>query len=224
MNTVIEERAAELQQATEALAGIREMIQEKQSELDTADTERQRLDSLIIQGDRQAMTDIIDARAVVNGLKTHLADLHKALAGAEHRRDEAEASQLEARVSELDVEGALIDEQMRALWVGVQTKVDKFVHEALKKTEVHNKAIQELSGLKQQARALRGEEPERFDPFAISTPTKHSTSAGSVTSVSDTRLHEEHVAKSRDRYMAPIIARQEQQARANGGVTLFAGM
>lgn len=208
MNTVIEERAAELQQATEALAGIRDMIQEKQSELDTADTERQRLDSLIIQGDRQAMIDIIDASAVVTGLKTHLANLHKALAGAEHRRDEAEASHVEARVNGLDVEGALSEEQIKKLALAAVEKSDQIWFELFKTVEANSKAFDQIKIMQNRVRKLRGQALESLYTGSLEAVTE----AGTIRRTGADDIHRDYVAKTRDRFKAPLQAELKREA------------
>lgn len=207
MNTVIEERATELQQATEALAGIREVIQEKRGELDTADTERQRLESLIVQGNRQAMTDILDARATVNGLKTHLADLHKALAGAEHRRDEAEASHIEARVNGLDVEGALNEERIKKLALAAVEKSDQIWFELFKTVEANSQAFDQIKVMQNRARELRGQPLESLYSGSMEVVTD----AGTIRRTGADDIHRDYVAKAITRFKAPLVAELERE-------------
>lgn len=196
MNDTINELQADLKQAEGALTSINEVITEKRQALAEAEASREQLDGLILhRGDTQAMTDIVDARATIEGLDSHLTDLTRASAAASARRDEAEAELLQARIEHGEVEGHLTPEELAKTATELQVKVDKITHAAFKKLEAHNNACTVLTNLSKRAKKLRGEDV-RWD---------HEVGGRvSLSTISDNTI-----ANSLGRYEAPRIAKLE---------------
>lgn len=154
----INDRQADLDKAEEALTSITDTISEQQDALAKEQANLQRLDSLVLlNGDTQAMRDLVGVRATISGLQAHLTDLQRAHTAASARRDQAEANLLEEKINQGDTPGHLKSEDMTKMISKARQQVDKYAHELFAKLEEHNQACKELTAMSKRMKTLRGE-------------------------------------------------------------------
>lgn len=198
MNETISQLQADLDQAEAALASIRSTISQQKAAHAEEQANLQRLDSLVLlNGDTQAMRDLVGVRATINGLETHLADLQRATTAASARRDHAEANLIEARINQGDIAGHLTPEDMAKVISKARQQIDKYAHELFAKLEEHNTACNQLTAMAKRMKTLRGEEV-RWDHQAGNP-------------VSLISINSANFANSLERYEAPRIAKAHQQ-------------
>ena len=140
----IEQLAAEAHTARETFNKIESVIADKQTALAEAKNERARLQSLILTGDTEAMTGIVDARALIEGLEDHLKELSEARNGAFQALRIADAELMQARAEALDVPGLMTNAEITSTWEEIKSIVDKATHPFLDKLKTHDNALQVL--------------------------------------------------------------------------------
>lgn len=212
----LEESRTKLTAATDALTSVQEQVTSTTNEFLDAINEVKRLTALIATGDRQAMTDILDARALANGLKVHLNDLKLALASATETHTNAVAVEQRARAVHRDVEGLLSPEEIKALWAGLAEQVDALHFPVLDKLKAHGDAIQVLGSFIDASNKVLGTNT------GFSTTREHGSTARVTSATINGQLvhpsypsqdSDDAVKKSRDRYnSAEIEATKEALA------------
>lgn len=193
---------------------IENLIQDKQVALAEAKTERARLQSLILTGDSEAMTGIVDARALVEGIEEHLKDLRSSADSANSNHRHAEAELTRARAEALDVEGLLTNEAITQEWLKIQNKVDAMVHPFLSRLKTHEGAIQVLGRMVEESnKALGSNGSQTFkDGNLFSSAYTSVLVAGNepITKVFTSQDYDKAVSRSMQRYEAPAKAAAHQ--------------
>lgn len=152
----IEQLATEAHTAQTNFNKIESVIADKQAALAEAKEERARLQSLILTGDTEAMTGIVDARALIEGLEDHLKELGEARSNSAQSLLQANAHHQQARAEGLDVQGLMTNAEITSTWEEIKNTVDGAVHPFLDRLKAHENALQELGKLIDDSNRLLG--------------------------------------------------------------------